>query len=352
MIRDEPLRVLHIGVSNRGLWPLQHCKEASGFRPALLCDLSPQALAEARQMTGLGADATFNDVDSALDAAAAGRADCVIACVPTIFHVPVAKEAIARGLPVLIEKGMAPDWASACDLVNTATAAKAIVCVAQNYRYNPAERTVKRAITDPLSAGFVGGSRPHFLQYTQYRVRPLPRTLTYPFAGVWDMSCHHFDNLMSWLGPIEQITAHGWGADWSAYEHANNTTAQIVFHSGTQVLYAHLHDAARPIVDVQVHGERGCLRWLDDPTSGDAGGGGIYFNTRPLEQFGTRPAVAVPTEPSAGETDLLRDFHAYITQGIEPGISARLNLETMAACEMMVRSIKSGKTVRREELNV
>jgi hypothetical protein len=37
-------------------------------------------------------------------------------------------------------------------------------------------------------------------------------------------------------------------------------------------------------------------------------------------------------------------------EGIEPGISAKNNLETMAACEMMVRSITGGRTVRREEL--
>ena len=55
-------------------------------------------------------------------------------------------------------------------------------------------------------------------------------------------------------------------------------------------------------------------------------------------------------EPAEGESDLLRDFHRYITEGVEPGISARNNLETMAACEMMVRSITRGLTCRREEL--
>jgi predicted dehydrogenase len=346
MSEHRVLRVAHLGVSNRGLWPLQHCKEGIGFKPAVLCDVSAVALEEACGLTGLNAEAAFTNIDAALDSAAAGRADCVIACVPTVLHVPVAKKAIARGLPILIEKGMAPDWASACDLVRTAESARAKVCVAQNYRYNPAEKTVRRAIVDSSSAGFVG-ARPHFLQYIQYRVRPLPRTLTYPFASVWDMSCHHFDNLLSWLGPIDRMTAHAWKAEWSAYEHPNNTTAQIEFRSGTQVLYVHTHDAARAMVDVQVHGERGCLRWHDDPA-----GGGIFFNERPLEQFGSRPSVPVPVEPSAGETDMLADFHAYITQNVEPGISARANLETMAACEMMVRSVTQGRTVTREELNV
>jgi hypothetical protein len=38
------------------------------------------------------------------------------------------------------------------------------------------------------------------------------------------------------------------------------------------------------------------------------------------------------------------------TQGREPGISAANNLQTMAACEMMVRSIREQRAVRRVEL--
>jgi len=37
--------------------------------------------------------------------------------------------------------------------------------------------------------------------------------------------------------------------------------------------------------------------------------------------------------------------------GVEPGVSVRNNLETLAACEMTVRSIERGRTIRREELD-
>jgi hypothetical protein len=60
--------------------------------------------------------------------------------------------------------------------------------------------------------------------------------------------------------------------------------------------------------------------------------------------------MQVSPEPAQGEADLLRDFRAYILSGAEPGISARNNLETMAACEMMVRSITLKRTCRRAEL--
>jgi predicted dehydrogenase len=331
--------VLHVGVANRGTWPLRHCKADIGFVPAALVDLSAKALEEARLITSLPESACFASVEEALQKA---DVDCVIACVPTKYHVPVAKAAMAAGKPVLIEKGMAPDWASAQDLAATvARTPGAKAAVAQNYRYNGMERGFYRAVHDKSYGGYVGNV--HMIEYTQYRVRPHPGTLTYPFASVWDMSCHHFDNLMYWFGPIKQMTAHSWRAGWSPYQHDANTSAHIVFASGTVCHYVHTHDAARAVLDIQMHGELGAI---------STGQGGLVFSQRPTEQFGSRPETIIPLEASAGETDLLRDFHAYITRGIEPGISVRNNLETMAACELMVRSIMTGRTVSRSELEL
>lgn len=333
----KTLRVLHVGVSNRGAWPLEKCNADTGFAPAYLCDVSEEALAKARGLTGLPASACGTDYAKALRDA---EADCVIICAPTVLHVKLATMAVEAGLPVLVEKGMAPDWRSAQQLAATVKKHNAIACVAQNYRYNPVERTLAEAICNPEYPAHPG--RIHMITYTQNRVRPVPRTLTYPFASVWDMSCHHFDNLLAWMGPMRDMTAFGWGADWSAYEHDNNTSAHITFENGAHGHYLHTHDAARANVEIQIHGERGALVHDGDTTT---------FNERPVEQFGTRPLTPVSLADAHGEADLLRDFHAYITRGREPGVSVRHNLETMAACEMMVRSVTAGRTCTRKELD-
>ena len=117
------LKVLHIGVSNRGTWPLKHCTPATGFQPAALCDVSEAALEQARLQTGIENEFCFTDVDRAL--ASVEDVDCVIICAPTMLHVPLCKKMIDAGLPTLVEKGMAPDWASACDLVEYARARNA-----------------------------------------------------------------------------------------------------------------------------------------------------------------------------------------------------------------------------------
>src|SRR5688500_375172 len=132
------LCVLHVGVANRGEWPLRLCNAATGFAPAALCDVSVDALAKARETTGLSDSACFDDADRAL---AKSDVDCAIVCTPTVLHVRLAKKCIDAGVPVLVEKGMAPNWNDACDLVRVARLKNAIVAVEQNYRYNAMERT-------------------------------------------------------------------------------------------------------------------------------------------------------------------------------------------------------------------
>jgi predicted dehydrogenase len=338
--RPSVLRVLHVGVGNRGLWPLEKCTAETGFVPTALCDVSESALREARALTGLPASVCYEHFSDAL-ARSGPNIDCIIICAPTIFHVPYASQAVEAGIPVLVEKGMGPDWPSARHLVQITADRGGQVCVAQNYRYNPVERTIRRALTDPAHPAYVGPV--HLVTYTHQRVRPEPRTLVYPFASVWDMSCHHFDNLAFWFGPIASMTAQRWGAAWSAYEHDSNTSAHILFENKVRGHYIHTHDAARACLEVQIHGERGALVYSDTA--------GLTWNERPLEQFGTRPVQNVTLDEAQGEADLLRDFYEYIQRGVEPGVSVRHNLETMAACEMLVRSVNERRECFRKELN-
>ncbi len=331
------LKVLHVGVGNRGRWPLQHCGPATGFESAVLCDVDLSALEQARAQTGLPQSACFTDLDEALAKAAV---DCVIICAPTVFHVPFVKKALDAGLPALTEKGMAPSWNEARDIVACAEKAGGRFCVAQNYRYNGPERLAWQLIHDPEHPAHVG--KVFLVNYIQNRCRPEPRTLIYPFASVWDMSCHHFDNLLYWLGPVESMQAHAFAAPWSAYPHPNNTAAFLTFASGAQAHYLHTHDAATPRLLIEVHGERGALTLTDE---------GAWFNPAPRHNFEDPPREPLEIPETGRESDLLRDFHAFATEGRDVGISARHNLETMAVCELCVRSSTEGRRVTRAELD-
>lgn len=328
--------VLLVGVGNRGRWPVERCRPGIGWEIVGLADRSAAHLAEARALARVPESACFQDVAPAL---AATRPEAMIVCSPTVTHVPLARLGIDHGVAVLIEKGMASCWNDAVELVRHAAAKRGVVAVAQNYRYDGVSTLMRRALHGGAPYTIAA---PFLIDYVQHRVRPQPRTLTYPFASVWDMSCHHFDNLLDWLGPVAEMTAHGYRAGYTAYEHDNNTSAFLRFKSGVCVNYVHTHDASRASLRIEVHGANGAFVLRDEQAE---------FSARPEANFGVEPASGIEIPKVDSENGVLADFHAYITEGREPGISARHNLETMAMCEMMVRSIQRGATVRREELD-
>lgn len=331
------LKSLHIGVGNRGLWPVRLATSERGFEAIAYCDPDAGAIAAARGIRPVPESACFNNVDIAI---AETEADCAIICAPTHLHLGLVSRCVEAGLAVLVEKGMAPSWSEACQIANVVASAGAKGVVAQNYRYRAAPQAITRLLS-PVADGVSIGEA-HLMVYQENRVRPQPNNLTYPFASVWDMSCHHFDTMLYWFGPLETMTAQAWRAPWSAYPHPNNTSAHMVFRNGTHVHYLHTHDAARISLHVEVHGEKGAAIWTD---------AGLTVNERPSVNFGKSPDIAVPITNQEGEIGVLRDFHDYVCLGREPGISVKNNLEVMAMCQMMVLSIEENRTVTRGELD-
>lgn len=335
---SPPLRVVLAGAGNRGRWPLERCTVESGWQICALVDREPRYLAEGRALTGLEESACFDRLEDALDRT---KPDAAILCTPTVTHAKFAKAAVERGVAVLTEKGMATNWEEAVDLVAFVRERRGIFAVAQNYRYDGVSGVVGAALGAAGEADCPRIEEPFLVDYVQHRVRPVPGTLTYPFASVWDMSCHHFDNLLCWLGPVAAVTAHACRPPWSPYEHAANTSALLRFACGVTVNYVHTHDAARNSLRIEVHGRNGALVVRD---------GRAEFAGRPAVNFGECPVreIAIPVFDS--EARMLSDFRDYVATGREPGISGYRNLETMALCEMTVRSALENRTVKREEL--
>ncbi len=320
------LKSIHVGVGGRGLWPLQEARAERGFQPVALVDLNPEFRAAAAEL--VGPLPQFEQLQDALDQV---PCDVVIICTPTLFHVPLGKVALAAGKAVLVEKGMAPDIDTARDFVASVEQSGLACSVAQNYRYSAKERTLARVLQDEQDPHYVG--RPFLIEYVQHRVRPDPGTLTYPYASLWDMSCHHFDNLHYWLGAgFEQISGVAYAAAWSAYEHPNNTSFHIRHRSGCQVIYTHTHDAAASETRIRIFGERGACCLDEDQ---------IRFTPRGTRNFAPEHWEEVPLAEELGLAGLLADFHAQVCDGREPGISARNNLAVMELCDHAQRACES-----------
>ncbi len=327
---ERVLRVIHVGTGGRGQWPLDVVASDPSYESAALVDINEDFLAAAREKTGLRQNECFGDLAEAVKAV---EADLIIACTPTVTHAPFARVAFEAGLSVLVEKGMTLDWGVARDLVAEAEQAGVKFCVSQNYRYFPVEQTMKSIL------GTEKYGHPSFLDLIHHRHRPNPRTLNYKNAMIWDMSCHHFDNLVYWFGPAKSVIARTFGAPWSLYApHDANVSAVITFESGVNCTYSMSHVGQNNRHLTWIHTTTGALRSHDVS--------GIEF--RPTNS-GEVESVEILSVPRA-EQAILTDLHAYITDGVEPGISGRNNLQTLALCEAACQSHEREAAVEIAEL--
>ena len=78
----------------------------------------------------------------------ADRHDLVVVAAPNRAHVPLAREAIANGLPVVVDKPLAPSAAEGRELVQAADAAGVMLTVFQNRRWDGDMLTLQRLIAD------------------------------------------------------------------------------------------------------------------------------------------------------------------------------------------------------------
>jgi predicted dehydrogenase len=330
------VRTIHVGVGGRGNWPVELLTDDPRFQPVALVDVVSENLTWARERTGLPERVCFSDLDEAL---ALVDADALVICTPTRTHARFCRAGFAAGKHVLVEKGMTLDWHEARSLVHEAREAGVCFCVSQNYRYNGEVRTLKQA----LDSGRYGA--PHLVDLIHHRHRPEPRTLDYPGAVVWDMSCHHFDNLVFLFGPVARATAVTHNAPWSPYAYDAGVSAILEFASGPVCTYETTHQAVITDYKWILQSERGTLRTL----------GGSSWEWLPrgeIRQFAPAgpPEPVEPASPRRSEQGVIDDWYRYIREGTEPGISGRHNLETLAVCEMVLRSAAQRRTVAREEL--
>ena len=333
------IRTIHVGVGARGTWPIKVLGADPRFEPVALVDISRDALVQAQLMLRLSDSALFGDLQAALSVV---EADAVVICTPTVTHARLARLAFMHGKHVLVEKGMTMDWQEANALVREAEQAGVRFCVAQNYRYFANMATIKQLLATPEHPHYPGAFQ--IVDFIHHRYRPEPRTLNYPYAMVWDMSCHHVDLLAFWLGEARRVSAVSYNPSWSMYEHDANIAAVIEYTSGAVCHYSLTHSATIGDWRIILQGEHGALRTADVP--------GVMYYPRPASQLGTRePLPCELVQSQASEQGVVDDFHRFIAEGIEPGISGRNNLQTLAVCEMLVRSARARCPVERAELD-
>src|SRR5690606_23112977 len=123
------------------------------------------------------------------------RPDLLLVLTADAGHVPVAEAAIAGGVPCLVEKPLAPDFASATALVKRAEDAGVLLAAVANKRFSPPYAMAKALI----DAGHLQSAPTVFTGKF---------TLGYPYVDLLSGGTVHLFDLMLWLmGPVARLHA-------------------------------------------------------------------------------------------------------------------------------------------------
>ncbi|GAA4559427.1 Gfo/Idh/MocA family oxidoreductase [Planotetraspora kaengkrachanensis] len=285
------------------------------------------------------------------------RSDLVVIASPNRTHVPLAQEAIKRGLPVVVDKPLTGTAAEARDLVRQARDRGTMLTVFQNRRWDGDFLTIRRLLPD---LGDV-----HRFESRFERWRPVPkggwREMGGPdeVAGVlYDLGSHLVDQALQLFGPVSHVYAEsdvrraGVRADDDAFialTHTGGTRSHLWMSAVTAQLGPRF----------RVLGSRGAyVKWGLDPQeerlrAGERPGTpGAVWGAEPSERWGSLgadgDARAVPTEPGA-YPEFYAGVAACLLEGAPPPVAPDSAAETVAVLEAATRSAATGSTVVMEQ---
>jgi predicted dehydrogenase len=337
------VRILHVGLGARGRDWLGFVKAFPAATTVACVEPDPQALAKARAGLDPGVRC-FASLDQALDEAhGAVEADAALIASPSALHAEQALAALDAGLAVLIEKPFAPDVAAARSVIERAAAVGRPLVVAENFRFVPVERTVRRVLRSEL------GPLSNIQLCDRRRMPPamhggFVRGMMHP--QLRELAVHHFDSLRSFTGrkPLA-VTARCFNPPGSEYAHGACTEALLEFEGDLHVQYLGTMTANKFGWRLYAEGQGGDL-WSNRKLVALRRRGKRFF--LPVKREAGLPGDADPY-PREGTTSLLESLRAALA-GVEPESSGRENIWAIAMVQAAVVSDVERRTVSIDEV--
>jgi UDP-N-acetylglucosamine 3-dehydrogenase len=172
--------------------------------------------------------------------------DLVSVSVPTIYHFPVAKETLSRGIHTLIEKPIAHTIEEADELIALAKEKSVRLMVGHIERFNPAIRALK----ERLDEGAIG----EVFRAQARRMSPFPARIRDVGVAV-DLSTHDIDILRMVIGS-DIVRAYAETAHVIT-EHEDMVDATLGFENGVGATLNTSRLTPTKIRELTVHGTQG-----------------------------------------------------------------------------------------------
>ena len=319
------IRIMHIGVGIRGRHWLEIVRDYPDAVSVACVDIDERALNDAKTKLEQNDFQYFTDLETALRTV---KADAALIASPPVLHAQHALKALDAGMAVIIEKPFTSTIEEASQVIHRAKVTAKPVVVAEQFRFVPAERTIRKLVREGLLGEIAS------VTFTDRRRMPAsgqgPWMAKIENAQLQEIAVHHFDSVRSFFGrrPVN-IIARVWNPPWSDYAHGACTEALIEMDGGLHVQYLGTLTSHRFSYSVWIEGDRGVL-WTNRKF--------VMWRPRGKRLFWPVKLAKVPKGdeaafPKEGSTSLLDSLRDAIHNGKEPETSGEDNIWTLAMVE-------------------
>ncbi|WP_430593151.1 Gfo/Idh/MocA family protein [Humidisolicoccus flavus] len=226
--------VLGFGVSGR-IFHAPFIAANSEFRLDFITTSNAERIAiAAERYPGARILEASNDVFDHADAL-----DLVVIGTPPATHFELAKQAIAAGLHVVVDKPFVPSSAQAKELIDRAEQAGVTLTVFQNRRWD-ADFLTLRSVIESGRLGVIRTFESRFEWWKPQGFRDWKATATLAEGGgiLYDLGSHLIDQALQLFGPVETLTAELRRPADSSSDADNDAFLALRHSSGT---ISHLH---------------------------------------------------------------------------------------------------------------
>lgn len=330
---------LGIGVIGCGYWAQRHLAawrdlQGAGAELRAVCDVDAgKARAAAERF---GAARWYDDAAIML---AEERLDLVDVATRMDTHRPLAAAAFAKGLPLIVQKPMAPSFADCQAMVEAARASGTWFAVHENFRFQPAMAKVA-AILGSGAIGEPSWARLSFRTGVDvYKNQPYFRTEER--LAILDVGIHMLDLARVFLGEATRISCETQRRNPTV--RAEDTATMLLRHvSGAVSVVECTYESRQPFegqpeVRVLIEGPHGAI-------AAEPGGREVVVTASGAT---TRHAVALASEDVAQSS--VHAMCAHLLERLRSGAAADTsgadNLRTYALAEAAYQAAASGRAV-------
>ena len=249
------------------------------------------------------------EADAAALWAKPGEHDLAVVATANDAHATLAEAAIDAGVPVVVDKPLAPTAAEAQRVVERAASRGVALTVFQNRRWDSDQLTLRRLLAD----GSLGRVHRYESRFERWRPRPRPgawREETPPRLGggvLLDLGAHLVDQALQLFGPVAHV--HGEVAARRGGVADDDAFVALHHESGVESHLWASSVAAAPGPRLRVLGSEGAFVVADVDgqeralADGKRPRPGVPWGVEPPERWGrlVRGDASEPVEPEAGD---------------------------------------------------